>query len=91
MNEALHIEKQYSVCGQTTYLIEGLSVEEMNSVLGASSFEKQRDELAAILNSHENNLPYGKNIGTCWKCGYGIYNIRHFGGSLLVSIGSSCD
>ena len=91
MNETLHIEKQFSSCGMTTYLIEGFTPQEMDSILKSESWETQRDRLAILLNSHENDLRNGKNIGTCWKCGYGIYNIRHFGGNLLVTIGNSCD
>lgn len=86
----LHIEKQYSYPGTDTFLIEGLSVKEMNTILDAGSFDSQRDALADILDNHENDFR-NANLGTCWRCGYGIYGIRHFGGHLLVTVGNSCD
>lgn len=92
MSEKLHIEKQYSTPGLETYLIDGLSVEEMDRILNAEHDGKElRDVLADILDEHDNDLRNGQNIGTCWRWGYGIYSIRHFGGSLLVTVGNSCD
>ena len=91
MSETLHIEKQYSDRCFDTYLVEGLSVEEMNSILDLPSYDKRCDRLAELLDSHDNDLRYGKNIGSAWRCGYGIYGIRHFGGHLIVQVGNSCD
>ena len=91
MTDKLHIEKQYSSTGIDTYLVEGLSVAEMNSILDAGSFEKQRDTLAELLDQHENDTYYGRGLGSAWRHGYGIYGIRHFGGHLIVSVGNSCD
>lgn len=91
MAEKLHIEKSYSGCGIDTFLITGLSVEETNRILNAKEDVKDdRDVLAEILDAHENDYRNG-NLGTCWRCGYGIYSIRHFGGHLIVEVGNSCD
>lgn len=91
MNEPLHIELHYRDPTYSTYLVSGLTPKEMDSVIDALSFEEQRDTLVKLLNSHDNDLKHGKNIGTVWMCGYGIYDIRHFGGHLLVKVGNSCD
>lgn len=87
----LHIEKSYSGCGIDTFLINGLSVDETNKILNAREEGKDdRDVLAEILDAHENDYRNG-NLGTCWRRGYGIYSIRHFGGHLIVEVGNSCD
>lgn len=91
MAEKLHIEKAYSCCGMDTFLVYGLSVAETDRILNAANEEKdRRDVLAEILDAHENDYRNG-NLGTCWRCGYGIYSIRHFGGHLIVEVGNSCD
>ena len=88
----LHIEKTYSDRYFDTYMVEGLSVEEMNMVLNARSEGKDdRDVLVEVMSKHENDSSYGQNIAEGWRCGYGIYSIRHFGGHLLVQVGNSCD
>ena len=90
-NTKLHIEKSYSGCGIDTFLINGLPVEETNQILNAREQGKDdRDVLAEILDAHENDYR-NSNIGTCWRWGYGIYSIRHFGGHLIVEVGNSCD
>jgi len=87
----LHIEKSYSGCGIDTFLVHGLTVSETNQVLNAREHGKDdRDVLAEILDAHENDYRNG-NLGTCWRCGYGIYSIRHFGAHLIVEVGNSCD
>lgn len=96
MAEKLHIEKSYSGCGMDTFLITGLSVEETSRILNAPAIScgeenDRRDVLAEILDSHPNDYRGGEKIGTAWRCGYGIYSIRHFGGHLIVEVGNSCD
>ena len=87
----LHIEKSYSYSGIDTFLIEGLSVAETNRILNAKDQDKDdRDVLAEILDEHDNDYRNG-NLGTCWRWGYGIFSIRHFGGHLIVEVGNSCD
>ena len=91
-NSKLHIEKSYSGCGMDTFLITGLSVEETDRILNAADEGKdRRDVLAEILDAHPNDYRGGEKIGTAWRCGYGIYSIRHFGGHLIVEVGNSCD
>ena len=93
MNQAaeLHIEKTCSSCGMDTFLINGLSVAEMNKILDPDlTGGEQRDVLAEILDKHTNDYRNG-NLGSCWRQGYGIYSIRHFGGHLIVDVGNSCD
>lgn len=91
-NTTLHIEKSYSGCGMDTFLITGLSVAETDRILNAAEEGKdRRDVLAEILDAHENDYRGGEKIGTAWRCGYGIYSIRHFGGHLIVEVGNSCD
>ena len=88
----LHIEKSYSDRCFDTYIVEGLSVEEMNKVLNARAEGKDdRDVLVEVMDQHDNDSWYGKNIAGAWKWGYGIYGIKHFGGHLLVKVGNSCD
>ena len=90
-NTTLHIEKSYSGCGIDTFLITGLSVAETDRILNAKEDGKDdRDVLAEIMDAHPNDYRNG-NLGTCWRCGYGIYSIRHFGGHLIVEVGNSCD
>ena len=88
----LHIEKAYSDNVFNTFIVEGLSVEETKEILTARENGKdQRDVLVDVMSRHENDSDYGQNIAEGWRCGYGIYDIRHFGGHLLVEVGKSCD
>ena len=88
----LHIEKTYSDNTFDTFLVQGLSVEEMNAVLNARSEGKDdRDVLVEVMNKHDNDSDYGKNIASGWRWGYGIYSIRHAGEYLLVMVGNNCD
>lgn len=84
----LHIEKSSSDRCFDTFIVEGLSVEEMNTILNAND---DRDALVMIMAKHDNDSSYGKNIAEAWRNGYGIYGIRHFGGHLIVTVGTSCD
>ena len=86
----LHIERHMSYNGLNAFLISGFSPKEMDSILNAESWDAQRNRLIELLNEHENDYQPG-NLGTCWGCGYGIYDIRHFGGHLMVDVGSTCD
>ena len=87
----LHIERNLSYSGKNTYIIEGLSPDEMNSILDAKTWDEKRSKLIYLLNKYGNDYQPGNNLGTVWGCGYGIYGIRHFGGHLIVDVGSSCD
>ena len=88
----LHIEKSSSDRTFNTFIVEGLSVDEMNEILNArdNGFD-ERDILVEVMGKHENDSSYGNNIAECWRNGYGIYGIRHFGGHLIVTVGNSCD
>ena len=91
-NVKLHIEKVSSDRFFDTFIVEGLSVEEMDAVLNARhNGQDDRDVLVDVMNQHENDSSYGQNIAEAWRCGYGIYGIRHFGGHLIVDVGNSCD
>ena len=88
----LHIEKTYSDRYFDTFIVDGLSPEEVKEVTEASKNGKDnRDVLVDVMGRHENDSWYGQNIADAWRWGYGIYSIRHFGGSLLVEVGNSCD
>ena len=92
MSDKLHIEKTYSDNYFDTFIVEGLSVEEMKQILDArKNGLDDRDVLVEVMSHHENDSSYGQNIAEGWRCGYGIYSIRHFGGQLLVQVGNSCD
>lgn len=84
----LHIEKTCSDRCFDHYCIEGLSVNEINEILDAKD---RRDALVEVMGRHENDSLYGQNIAEGWRCGYGIYSIRHVGGHLFVEVGNSCD
>ena len=86
----LHIERHMSYNGMNEYLIQGFTPDEMDSILNADTWDGRRDRLVELLNGHENDM-FGGNLGTRWLCGYGIYGIRHFGGHLIVEVGSGCD
>lgn len=88
----LHIEKTSSDRFYDYFMVEGLSVEDMNAVLNAPKEGKDdRDVLVKVMDKYDNDSYYGHNIAEAWKCGYGIYAIRHFGGHLLIEVGNSCD
>ena len=88
----LHIEKSSSDRCFNTFIVEGLSVEEMNTILNARGNEKdERDVLVEVMSKHDNDSSYGKSIAEGWRNGYGIYGIRHFGEHLIVTVGNSCD
>ena len=89
--EKLHIEKTSGDRYFDTYMVEGLSVDEMNSILNPENGKDKRDVLVSVMSNHDNDSWYGKNIADAWRCGYGIYSIRHFGGHLLIEVGNSCD
>ena len=65
----------------TTMCIDGLSVAEVDDIL-----KRGDDALGEVMRKHGM-----VNTFNCWKCGYGIYGIRHVGGHLFVMIGNSCD
>ena len=92
MNQpGLHIEKHSSFCGVDVFLIRGLTKEETRAILNAPDEGKdRRDVLAALLDTRTNNCQPGR-LGTCWRCGNGIYAIRPWRGQLLVEVGKSCD
>ena len=88
----LHIETSSKDNTFTIFLVEGLSVSEVNEILNAHRDGKDdRDVLVEVMGRHENDSRYGQNIAEAWRNGYGIYGIRHFGGHLLVTVGNSCD
>ena len=87
----LHIEKIGTDRCFTQWLVEGLSIDEMNIILNAESTDAEYDSLVAIMGQHDNDSSYGKTIAEGWRNGYGIYGIRHFGEHLIVTVGSSCD
>ena len=87
----LHIEKTASDRCFNIYLVEGLSVAEMNYVMNTEDDKDRRDKLVEVMDKHPNDSSYGQNIARAWRCGYGIYSIRHFGGHLIVEVGNSCD
>lgn len=88
----LHIEKSNSDRCFNTFIVEGLSVDEMNKILNArDNGADERDALVEVMRKHDNDSSYGKNIAGGWRNGYGIYGIRHFGGHLIVTVGNSCD
>ena len=89
----LHIEKTASDRCFDIYLVEGLTVEEMNYVMDGKSDLPcdRRDRLVEVMDKHPNDSSYGRNIASGWRWGYGIYSIRHFGGHLIVEVGNSCD
>ncbi|MBP5442264.1 MAG: hypothetical protein J6Y60_03405 [Treponema sp.] len=64
----------------TTMCLSELTPDEVDMVV------QDHDALADVMEKHGAGNTY-----TCWKCGYGIYSIRHFGGNILVMIGNSCD
>lgn len=78
--EPLVLEEQYKDRTFTTYIVNGLSVEEMDEIL-----RDGEKALVRILDEHNGGC------GTMYKCGYGIYEIKHFGGHLLMTTGNSCD
>ena len=85
MND-LKIEKQYADRLSTTILVEGFSPEEMNEILNPKKHDDGRNALCDLLEKHG----YGSTAKS-WHNGYGIYDIRHFGGHLIVKIGNNCD
>ena len=88
----LHIEKVSSDRYYDFYTVEGLTVDEMNYVIdGNGDGKRQEDRLVEVMNKHDNDSWYGKNIAEGWRWGYGIYSIRHIGGHLLIEVGNSCD
>ena len=92
MSKKLHIETSSKDNTFTIFLVEGLTVDEVNEILNAHKNGKDdRDVLVEVMGRHENDSRYGQNIAEAWRWGYGIYGIRHFGGHLLVTVGNSCD
>lgn len=84
--EKLNIEVMSKNRTFTDFIVEGLSVEEMNWILDPQNDGTTReDRLVETLNKHNPTL------GTSWSCGYGIYGINHFGGHLIVKVGNTCD
>lgn len=90
--DKLHIEKTFSDRCFDTYTVDGLSVEEIKEITEAHTNGKdQRDVLVDVMNRHDNDSWYGKNIAEGWRNGYGIYHIGHVGAHLFVEVGNSCD
>ena len=88
----LHIEKVSSDRYYDFFIVEGLSVDEMNYVIDGNGDNTSRaDRLVTVMSKYDNDSSYGKNIAKGWRWGYGIYSIRHIGGHLLVEVGNNCD
>ena len=81
MEDPMKIEPVSKDWLYTTMCISGLTVAEMNDIL-----TRGEDALGEVMALHG-----AEGAFTCWKCGYGIYSIRHCGGDLFVQIGNSCD
>ena len=77
----LTIEEAFRDRCYTTYIINGFSPDEVSKILDGG-----REVLCNLLVKHG----YA-NTAITWHNGYGIYEIRHCGGHLLVKTGSSCD
>ena len=90
-DKKLHIERHMSYNGMNEYLISGLTPKDMDSILDSKTWDEQRNRLVKLLDEYDNDYQPGHTLGTCWGCGYGIYDIRHFGGHLIVETGSTCD
>ena len=89
--DKLHVEKISSDRYFDMYSVDGLSVEDMNEILHPADGKSREDALVEVFARNKNDSWYGENIAEAWRYGYGIYSIRHVGGSLLIEVGNSCD
>lgn len=80
----LTIEDFRKCIGTDTKKITGFTEKEL-SELNSMDYREMKEKIVEILDSRNGN------IGTCWYCGYGIYNAWIRDGAVFVEIGNTCD
>lgn len=84
MSDEVKIEKVFSDDHSDTFVVTGLTVDEVNFIIDQHSYFPQR-HLQEVMNFHK------KNLGDTWRYKCGIHSIRHVGGHLIVRVGKNCD
>ena len=82
--EELHVEKFRDGIGVNTMKVTGFTEKEMNE-LGSMEHGELEETVLNLLDERNHNM------GTRWKCGYGVYRAWVRGDAVFVEIGSSCD
>ena len=70
--------------GMKTMMIDGLTDAELHEFKRMPN-DKATDKLLQVLDERNDG------IGTCWKCGNGIYSVWFDNECAFVNIGDSCD
>lgn len=80
----LKIEDFRKGLGIDTKKITGFTEKEL-SELNSMDYREMKEKIVEILDSRNGD------IGTCWHCGYGIYNAWIRDGAVFVEVGNTCD
>ena len=72
------------IIGTQVKKITGFTDEEI-SELNSMDYREMKETVLNILDERNGN------IGTCWACGNGVYQMWINDGAVFVEIGSSCD
>ena len=70
--------------GMKTMMIDGLTDAELKSLKSLPN-DVAKEEILRIVDERNDGL------GTCWKCGNGIYGVWFDNECAFVNIGDSCD
>ena len=84
MKTPLKIEDFREGLGVKCLKLTGFSTEEIDE-LTHCDYRDLKKRVVEIANERNNG------IGTCWECGYGVYNAWTRGNEVFIEVGNSCD
>ena len=84
MDNRLTIETFREGLGVKTLKLTGFTEKEL-SELNSMDYREMKETIVQIANDRNNG------IGSCWACGYGLYNAWIMDGAVYIEIGTSCD
>lgn len=82
--DRLKVETHRYGMGVNTMKISGFTNQELKE-LGSMEQSELGDAVLDILDRRNGN------IGTRWKCGYGVYRTWMHGDAVFMEVGASCD
>lgn len=80
----LTVELHAQSVGMKCMKITGFTEAEL-SELNSMDYREMKETILRVLDDRNGNL------GTCWACGYGVYNAWVSNGAVYVDIGANCD
>ena len=82
--DALKIVNDRTGMGVSIKKITGFTTRELNE-LGSMEHDEFREKVLDMLDRRNNGT------GSCWQCGYGVYQMWISGDAVYAEVGNSCD